>query len=98
MCCRALGVGLLVPFWDIALQCPAGQRIGIKRNAGNHRPDGPEADHSLTFNPDHSMGAVDRVALANGELAERLAHKPPEHPRQAIVSPFVAMPLFQRTA
>jgi hypothetical protein len=39
-----------------------------------------------------------RVALANGELAERLAYKPPEQQRQAIVSPFVPLPLFLRTA
>jgi hypothetical protein len=39
-----------------------------------------------------------RVALANGDLAERLAHRPPEQPRQTIISPFVPVPLFQRVA
>jgi len=39
-----------------------------------------------------------RVALANGDLADRLAYLPPEQPRQTIVSPFVVVPLFQRAA
>ena len=39
-----------------------------------------------------------RVALANGDLAERLAYRPPIHPRQTIISPFVPVPLFQRAA
>ena len=39
-----------------------------------------------------------RVALANGDFAERLAYQPPVQPRQAIVSPFVPVPLFQRAA
>ena len=39
-----------------------------------------------------------RVALANGELAERLAYQPPIQPKQTIISPFVPVPLFQRAA
>jgi hypothetical protein len=39
-----------------------------------------------------------RVALANGDLAERLAYRPPIQPRQTIISPFVSLPLFQRAA
>ena len=39
-----------------------------------------------------------RVALANGDLAERLAYRPPVQPRQTIISPFVPLPLFQRAA
>jgi hypothetical protein len=39
-----------------------------------------------------------RVALANGDLAERLAYQPPIQPRQTIISPFVPLPLFQRAA
>jgi hypothetical protein len=39
-----------------------------------------------------------RVALANGDLAERLAYRPPVRPRQTIISPFVPVPLFQRAA
>jgi hypothetical protein len=35
-----------------------------------------------------------RVALANGNLAERLAYRPPLQPRQTIISPFVPIPLF----
>ena len=37
-----------------------------------------------------------RVAHANGDLADRLEDQPPVQPRQAIVSPFAAIPLFQR--
>jgi hypothetical protein len=39
-----------------------------------------------------------RVALANGDLAERLIYQPPIQPRQTIISPFVPVPLFQRAA
>ena len=39
-----------------------------------------------------------RVALANGDLAERLAYQPPIQPKQTIISPFVPAPLFQRAA
>ena len=39
-----------------------------------------------------------RVALANGDLAERLADRPPVRPRQTIISPYVPVPLFQRAA
>jgi len=39
-----------------------------------------------------------RVALANGDLAERLAYRPPIQPRQTIISPFVPVPLFRRAA
>jgi hypothetical protein len=39
-----------------------------------------------------------RVARANDDLADRPAHLLPAQPRQAIVSPFVAVPLFQRAA
>jgi len=39
-----------------------------------------------------------RVALANGDLAERLAYQPPIQPRQTVISPFVPLPLFQRAA
>ncbi len=39
-----------------------------------------------------------RVFLANGDLAERLAYQPPKQPLQAIISPFVPIPLFQRAA
>ncbi|MEO8243327.1 MAG: hypothetical protein ABI832_13545, partial [bacterium] len=39
-----------------------------------------------------------RVAVANGDLADRLAYQPPVQPRQAVVSPFVPVPLFQRAA
>ena len=39
-----------------------------------------------------------RVALANVELAERLAYQPPIQPKQTIISPFVPVPLFQRAA
>ena len=39
-----------------------------------------------------------RVALANGDLAERLAYQPPIQPGQTIISPFVPVPLFQRAA
>lgn len=39
-----------------------------------------------------------RVALANGDLAERLAYRPPVQPRQTIISPFVPLPLFLRAA
>ena len=39
-----------------------------------------------------------RVALANGDLAERLAYRPPVQPSQTIISPFVPLPLFQRAA
>jgi hypothetical protein len=39
-----------------------------------------------------------RVALANGDLAERLTYQPPIQPRQTIISPFVPVPLFQRAA
>jgi hypothetical protein len=39
-----------------------------------------------------------RVALANGDLAERLAYRPPVQPRQTVISPFVPLPLFQRAA
>ena len=32
--------------------------IGLpSAGSGNHRPNGPKADHALTFNPDHSSGA-----------------------------------------
>jgi len=37
----------------------AAQRLGIPAtSAGKHRSDGPEADHALTFSPDHPMGAL----------------------------------------
>ena len=39
-----------------------------------------------------------RVALANGDLAERLAYRPPIQSRQTTISPFVPLPLFQRAA
>jgi hypothetical protein len=39
-----------------------------------------------------------RVALANGDLAKRLAYRPLAQPRQTIISPFVPLPLFQRAA
>jgi hypothetical protein len=39
-----------------------------------------------------------RVALANRDLAERLAHQPHIQPRQTTISPFVPVPLFQRAA
>jgi hypothetical protein len=39
-----------------------------------------------------------RVALANGDLAERLAYQPPIQPGQTLISPFVPVPLFQRAA
>lgn len=39
-----------------------------------------------------------RVALANGDLAERPADRPPVRPRQTIISPYVPVPLFQRAA
>ena len=39
-----------------------------------------------------------RVALANGDLADRLAYQPPVEPRQTVISPFVQLPLFQRAA
>ena len=39
-----------------------------------------------------------RVALANVELAERLAYQPPIQPKQTIISPFVPVPLFHRAA
>ncbi|MEO8244197.1 MAG: hypothetical protein ABI832_17980, partial [bacterium] len=39
-----------------------------------------------------------RVAVANGDLADRLAYQTPVHPRQAIISPFVPVPLFQHAA
>ena len=45
------------------------QRLGLPPpSAGNHRPNGPEAEHALTFNPDHSVGAVHRheTALVDG--------------------------------
>jgi hypothetical protein len=37
-----------------------------------------------------------RVALANGDLAERLAYKPPEQPKQPLISHFVPVSRFQR--
>ena len=39
-----------------------------------------------------------RVAVANGDFADRLAYQPLVQPRQAIVSPFVPLPLLQRAA
>ena len=39
-----------------------------------------------------------RVALANGDLAERLAYRSPIQPGQTIISPFVPVPLFQSAA
>ena len=43
----------------------AAQRSGIPAaSAGKHRPDRPEADHALTFKPDHSMGAVQHSVAA----------------------------------
>jgi hypothetical protein len=39
-----------------------------------------------------------RVALANGDLAERLAYRPPPQPKQPVISHFVPVPLFQRAA
>lgn len=39
-----------------------------------------------------------RIALANGDLAKRLAYQPPIQPRQTIISPFVPAPLFHRAA
>ena len=39
-----------------------------------------------------------RVALADGDLAERLAYRPPAQPKQPVISHFVPAPLFQRTA
>ena len=44
------------------------------------------------------QGAQVRVALANGNLEDRLAYQPPEQPRQNIVSPFAPVPLLQRVA
>jgi hypothetical protein len=39
----------------------APQRPGIQTaGPGKYCPDGPEADHALTFNPDHPMGALQR--------------------------------------
>lgn len=38
------------------------------------------------------------VALANGDLSERLDYRPPIQPSQTIISPFVPLPLFQRAA
>ena len=52
------------------MHLPAGQRetlqhettpqcIGLPpTGSGNHRPDGPKANHALTFNMDHSSGAA----------------------------------------
>jgi hypothetical protein len=39
-----------------------------------------------------------RVAVANGDLANRLAYQPPMQTSQTIVLPFVPVPLFQRAA
>ena len=39
-----------------------------------------------------------RVALANGNLDERPACQPPARSRPPIISPFVAIPLFQKAA
>jgi hypothetical protein len=39
-----------------------------------------------------------RVAIANGDLADRLAYQPPVQPGQILISPFVPIPLFQRAA
>lgn len=39
-----------------------------------------------------------RVALANGDLADRLAYQPPIQSGQTLISPFVPVPLFQRAA
>ncbi|MCA0273870.1 MAG: hypothetical protein LCH69_17650 [Proteobacteria bacterium] len=39
-----------------------------------------------------------RVALADGDLEERLAYRPPVQPWRPIISPFVPVPLFQRAA
>jgi len=39
-----------------------------------------------------------RVALANGDLEERLAYKPTVQPRYPVISRFVPGPLFQRAA
>jgi hypothetical protein len=39
-----------------------------------------------------------RVALANGDLADRLAFQPPIQPRHTTISPFVPLHLFQRAA
>ncbi len=39
-----------------------------------------------------------RVALADGDLAERLAYRLPAQPKQPVISHFVPVPLFQCTA
>ena len=39
-----------------------------------------------------------RVVVANGDLEDRLAYQPPVQPQQAIISPFVPVPLFQTAA
>lgn len=39
-----------------------------------------------------------RVALANGDLAKRLAYRPPIQSKQTIISPFVPVPLFRDAA
>ena len=39
-----------------------------------------------------------RVAIANGDLAERLGYQPPSQPKQPVISHFVPVPLFQRAA
>jgi hypothetical protein len=39
-----------------------------------------------------------RVAIANGDLADRLAYQPPIQPGQTLISPFVPVPIFQRAA
>ena len=39
-----------------------------------------------------------RVAIANGDLADRLAYQPPIQSGQALISPFVPDPRFQHAA
>ncbi len=55
------------------------ERTCSNTGPGNHRPNGPEAGHALTFNLEHSMGAdqsrrcfskrrVPKIATAMGKL------------------------------
>ncbi|MDJ0628825.1 MAG: hypothetical protein QNJ44_11240, partial [Rhodobacter sp.] len=55
----------------------AAQRSGIPATgAGKHRSIGPETDHALTINPDHPMGALQNVFVAEHVLVCKLTYMP----------------------
>jgi hypothetical protein len=53
--------------WEQASFKQAAQRLGLSTASGQkHRADRPNADHAMTFDLDHPMGAHQRLGFEQG--------------------------------